>query len=343
MMIQKPSSRATMDDVARLAEVSTATVSRVLNKTGPVAPKTVDRVVAAVNQLGYVPHSGARQMAGGRPNLVGLIFPGITDPFLSETLQGIEEQLTEEGFDLLLFCTQNRNNPVRRGFLPLNEHNTDGLIVFANSLSVAELTSFHSRSFPLVLLHQTAPAGLNIPAVTVDNKEGAYQAVSHLITCGRRRIAFLAGPDGNEDSTWRELGYREALAAHGIPFHSELVARGGFSAAAAETAVAHWLLDGIDLDAIFAADDNSAQGAVYAAQQAGLRVPEDLAVVGFDDVSFARYMTPPLTTVRAPKREAGRKATEQLIKLISGKTADLLTILPTKLIIRESCGNLPRL
>ena len=338
-MAQNPRSRATIDDVAKLANVSTATVSRVLNKTGQVASNTSDLVMAAVNQLGYVPHSGARQMAGGRPNLVGLIFPGIADPFLSEMLQGIEEQLTAEGFDLLLYCTQNRSKQSHKGFLPLNEHNSDGLIVFANSLSEEELTRFHSRHFPLVLLHQTPPTGLNIPSVTVDNKDGAYEAVSHLINCGRRRIAFLAGPEGNEDSNWRELGYRESLAEHGIQFRPELVKRGDFSATVAETAVAHWLLDGVGLDAIFAADDNSAQGALFAVNHADERVPEDVAVVGFDDVNLARYMTPPLTTVRAPIKDAGRKAAEQLIKLIRGQTADSLTLLPTELIIRESCGS----
>lgn len=336
-MTPDPHARATIDDVARLAGVSTATVSRVMNQTGPVAVKTVERVMAAVSELGYVPHSGARQMAGGRPNVVGLIFPGIADPFLSAMLQGIEEELTEEGFELLLYCTQNRGEK-KQGFLPLNEHNSDGLIVFANSLSEEELIRFHSRRFPLVLLHQTPPVGLDIPAVTVENKEGAYQAVSHLISCGHRRIAFLAGPEGNDDSNWRELGYREALATHGIQFEPALIGLGGFSGAMAETAVANWLLDGINPDAIFAADDNSAQGAMFAIQQAGLHVPEDVAVVGFDDVNFARYMTPPLTTVRAPIKEAGRRAAQQLIRLIGGGTADLLTILPTELIVRDSCG-----
>ncbi len=338
-MARKPSSRVTIEDVAQLANVSTATVSRVVNKTGPVAEKTVNRVLAAIEQLDYMPHSGARQMAGGRQNLVGLIFPGIGDPFLAELLLGIETCLVEEGYELLLYCTQGRSSEDRRAFLPLNEHNTDGLIVFANSLSEAELRRFHSHGLPLTLLHQTPPAGLDIPCVTVENKAGAAKAVSHLIACGRKRIAFLAGPKGNEDSGWRELGYRETLAAHGIPFRPELVADGGFSAALSETAVAQWLQDGVELDAIFAADDNSAQGAIFALQRAGKRIPEDVAVVGFDDVNYARYMMPPLTTVRAPIGEAGRKAAEQLIKLMRGETADPLTLLPTELIIRESCGS----
>ncbi len=333
--------RATIEDVAKLAAVSTATVSRVLNNTGQVAKKTVSRVRAAIEQLDYVPHSGARQMAGGRQNLVGLIFPGIGDPFLTELLLGIEMCLVGEGYELLLYCTQRHSRKEQHTFLPLNEHNTDGLIVFANSLSEAELRRFHSHHLPVALLHQTAPTGLNIPCVTVENKAGAGKAVSHLIACGHRRIAFLTGPEGNEDSYWRELGYRETLAAHGIPFRPELVANGEFSAEVSETAVSQWLQNGTDIDAIFAADDNSAQGAIFALQQAGKRIPEDVAVVGFDDVNFARFMMPPLTTVRTPIKEAGHKAAKQLLKLMRGETADLLTLLPTELIIRESCCQQP--
>ena len=325
--------RATIEDVAKLAGVSTATISRVINKSGPVAEKTTKRVLDAIEELDYVPHSGARQMAGGRPNLVGLIFPAIGDPFMAELLQGIETELISKGYDLLLYSSQRRSS-----HLPLNEHNTDGLIVFADSLSETELTRFHKRQLPLVLLHQTSPAELDIPCVTVENKAGAGKAVKHLINCGYKNIAFLAGLEEHEDAKWREIGYREELAAHGIPFRPELVAYGGFSAEIAESAIEHWLLEGVKIDAIFAADDNSAQGAMFALQRAGKRIPEDVAIVGFDDINFSRYMTPPLTTIRMPIMEAGKQAAIQMIKLIRGEKADPLTLLPTDLIIRGSCG-----
>ncbi len=328
--------RATIEDVAELASVSTATVSRVINKSGQVAKKTCDRVMEAIEELNYLPHSGARQMAGGRPNLVGLIFPAIGDPFMSELLEGIETRLVEEGFDLLLYSSQRRSEHHR--FLPLNEHNTDGLIVFANSLSAAELTRFHRLNFPLVLLHQSPPEGLNIPCVTVENKKGASKAVKHLIDCGYKNIAFLTGIEGHEDAEWREIGYKEELAKHDIPFRPELVANGGFSAEITESAVEHWLLEGVEIDAIFAADDNSAQGAMFALQRAGKRIPEDVAIIGFDDTNFSRYMSPPLTTIRMPIMEAGKQAAIQLLKLMKGEKATPLTLLPTDLIIRESCG-----
>ncbi len=335
-MPQNTKNRATIEDVANLANVSTATVSRVINKNGQVAKKTSDRVLEAIEELNYTPHSGARQMAGGRPNLVGLIFPAIGDPFMSELLEGIETKLVEEGYDLLLYSSQRLGESPR--FLPLNEHNSDGLIVFADSLSDAELARFHQLEFPLVLLHQNAPEGLDIPCVTVENKKGASTAVKHLIDHGYKNIAFLAGLEGHEDAEWREIGYREELAKHNIPFRPELVGYGDFSAETAEAAVENWLLEGINIDAIFAADDNSAQGAMFALQRAGKRIPQDVAIVGFDDITFSRYMSPSLTTIRMPIKDVGRHSAIQLIKLMKGEKADSLTLLPTDLIIRDSCG-----
>jgi DNA-binding LacI/PurR family transcriptional regulator len=260
------------------------------------------------------------------------------DAFLTELLIGIDQEFTDSGYELLLYSTRLRNRDLSIQSIPLGEHNTDGLIIYASSLKEADIRRFYDRGFPVVLLHQSAPEGLAIPSVTFENKTGAQTAVSHLISLGRRRIVYLAGLEGNEDSHWRELGYREALAAHNIPFVPELVVMGGFDDAVAETAVIQLLQAGIAFDAIFAADDRSASGAFVALQQAGKRIPEDVAVIGFDDANFARFLTPPLSTIHAPIKESGRKAAEQIIRLIQGETADMLTLLPTELIVRESCG-----
>jgi DNA-binding LacI/PurR family transcriptional regulator len=163
--------------------------------------------------------------------------------------------------------------------------------------------------------------------------------VDHLIQMhGRRRIVFLQGPEGHEDSVWRERGYRESLEAHDIPFRPELIAAGEFDEDEAFTTVEQMLLDGVEFDAIFAGDDDSAIGAMRALKLAGHRLPEDVAVVGFDDVPFARYLSPPLTTVRAPIEEIGREAVRQLVRLMNGQPAEALTLMRTELIIRESCG-----
>ncbi|MBE2220942.1 MAG: LacI family DNA-binding transcriptional regulator [Anaerolineae bacterium] len=333
-----PQSRVTIDDVAERAGVSIATVSRVVNNTGKVAAATAERVNAAVAELDYVPHAGARGLAGSRRNTIGLIFPGVGDDFLTELLFGIDQEFTDAGYELLLYSTRLRRRDGTILSLPLGEHNTDGLIIYAGSLEESEIKRLYERGFPVVLLHQSAPAGLAIPSVTFENKEGAKTAVSHLISLGRKRIVYLAGLEGNEDSHWRELGYREALAAHDIPFVPELVVTGGFNDVVAETAVAQLLQSGVAFDAIFAADDRSASGAFVALQQAGKRIPEDVAVIGFDDANFARFLTPPLTTIHAPIEESGRKAAEQVIRLIQGGAAEMLTLLPTELIVRESCG-----
>ena len=163
--------------------------------------------------------------------------------------------------------------------------------------------------------------------------------VDHLIEVhGRRRIAFLCGPAGNEDSYWRERGYRESLAAHGIPFDPALVASGEFQEGPAKAAVERWLAEDLHFDAIFAADDDSAGGALLALTQAGKRVPEGVALAGFDDTLVSRYLTPPLTTVHAPTERVGQEAVRQLVRLITTGEAEPGILLPTSLVIRQSCG-----
>jgi len=211
--------------------------------------------------------------------------------------------------------------------------------VFAASLDDAELADLHGRGFPLVLLHRAPPPGLDIPYVTFENKPGARALVDHLIEVhGYRRIAFLRGPENHEDSYWRELGYRASLDAHDIPFDPALVATGGFSQTQGRDAIRRWLHKGVVMDAIFAGDDDAATGAIMAIQEAGKRVPEDIAVVGFDDVHLSHPWMPPLTTVRAPVEEAGREAARQLMRLIQTGEANPQIRLATELIIRRSCG-----
>jgi DNA-binding LacI/PurR family transcriptional regulator len=190
-----------------------------------------------------------------------------------------------------------------------------------------------------VLLHQTPPDALNIPVIAIENKDGAAMLVDHLIERhGRRRIVYLRGPEGHEDSVWRERGYREALEAREIPFDEHLIASGGFDDEEAFAAMQQLLSDGIAFDAVFAGDDDAAIGAMRALKLAGRRIPRDVAVVGFDDVTFARYLSPALTTVRAPIEQVGREAVRQLVRLISGGQAEALTLMRTELVIRESCG-----
>ena len=331
--------RATIADVAGLAGVSTATVSRAINHADTVAPETARHVRAAIEALDYRPHAAAQVLARNRTNTIGLVFPEISGYYFASLLRGIAGGAGTYGYDLLIYSAQ-ESATYRTAFqYPVGEQNTDGLLVFTDGLPEGELRRLQARGFPVVLMHWSPPAGLEIPSVTTENKASAYRLVDHLIGVhGRRRIVFLAGPEEHEDSHWREKGYRQALEAHSIPIDGALIAAGGFDREIARATVARLLRDGLDFDAIFAGDDDSATGALTALLEAGRRVPEDVALVGFDDIDIAQHLNPPLTTVRVPVEQIGREAVGQLVHLIRTGEADLLTLLPTQLVIRRSCG-----
>jgi DNA-binding LacI/PurR family transcriptional regulator len=332
------SNRPTISDVARQADVSIATVSRVLNGTAPVDEATAERVRTAIAELNYVPHAAARTLASRKTNTVGLLLPEISGAFFQPLLRGVEAGAGETGYDLLIHTTQmpHPGNAPRR---PLGEHNTDGLLIFTDSVDLRELTRLHAIGFPLVLLHQTPPKTLSIPVVTVENQSGARGIVEHLIEVHQCcRIVFLQGPEGHEDSNWREKGYREALKAHGLTFDPSLVARGAFNRDEARATMGQMLLEGVEFDAVFTGDDDAAVGVLQALRQAGRLVPGEIAVAGFDDQVFASTLTPALTTVRAPTEQVGRAAVHLLVRLLRGEKAELRLILPIELVIRQSCG-----
>jgi LacI family transcriptional regulator len=332
-----PPSRLTIADVAQKAGVSIATVSRVLNGTAPVDSETAERVRSTVAALNYVPRAAARTLASHRTDTIGLLLPEITGAFFQPLLRGVEAGVSEAGYDLLIHTTQSRpeNIPHR----PLGEHNTDGLLVFTESLDEKELTRLHGIGFPVVLLHQAPPYSLNIPVVTIENQSGARNIVDHLIEIhGCRRIVFLQGPAGHEDSTWREKGYCQALNTHNIIFDPLLIRRGNFDRNEARFSIQRLIAEGVDFDAVFTGDDESAIGVLMALRQAGRKVPEEVAVVGFDDSLFAGTLLPPLTTVRAPTEIVGKKAVEELVRLIQDEEVEPRVVLPTELTIRQSCG-----
>jgi DNA-binding LacI/PurR family transcriptional regulator len=331
--------RVTVEDVAQRAGVSTATVSRVLNKTNNVSPKTVTRVQKAIDELGYVLHTAARVLSSNKTGNIGIILPAASNPFLSTLLQSINQYAITSGYNLLIYATTTQTS-IKDGVpLPLNENNTDGLLIFAHSVDDQTILHLHRRQFPVVLLYRSPPQDIDVPCVLVNNKRGTRALIEHLITnCGRRRIAFMAGPPGNEDSYWREQGYREALATYDIAFDPTLMGVDGFHDWIAKQQVEKWLAEDLDIDAIFAGDDTAAMAAVLALQQAGKRVPEDIAVVGFNNDYLSQYIHPPLTTVNAPTEEIGRTATQQLCHLIQNEPTEQVPPFKTEIIVRQSCG-----
>jgi len=342
-MTQRKPPSVTIFDVAKRAGISTATVSRVLNTPELVAPETVARVQAVMAELKYAPQAAARNLATRKNNTIGLVLEDISGDFFAPLLRGIENATRQAGYGLLV-ASAGQAGPQDELPRTLAAQNADGLLVFAASLSEPALRHCYEAGTPLVLIHQTPPEKMDIPCVTVENKAAAFRLVDHLIGVhGCRRIVFLSGPAGQEDSRWRELGYREALAAHGIPFDPDLLAPGEFDRTVAAASTRSLLAAGIHFDAIFPGDDEAVIGVLEVLRAAGRRVPEDVAVVGFDDQMLSAYLNPPLTTVRAPTEQVGYEAVQQLLKLLQTGQADALTLLPTEMIIRRSCGCRPRL
>jgi DNA-binding LacI/PurR family transcriptional regulator len=327
-----------IDDVARKAKVSISTVSRVVNGTAPVSPEIAARVEKAMRELNYVPRVAARNLATRRTNTIGVLLSEVLGDFFRPLLIGIEAVARENGYEILISLTgvtHPQDNRVR----PFGLHNTDGLLIFSGSLTPEGIAQAHATGLPLVLIHQSPPAGLDVPCVTVENKAASRKIVEHLIVeHQRRRIVLLRGPADNEDARWRELGYREALAAHGLAVDDRLIGAGDFERHVAQGTIDRMLADGVQFDAIFTGDDEAAVGALATLEARGVRVPEEVAVVGFDDQRLATILHPPLTTVRAPTEQVGREAVRQLIQLIRTGQADPLTLLPTELIVRRSCG-----
>ncbi len=333
----KKSKPASIDDVARRAKVSISTVSRVVNRTAPVSPQIAARVETAMQELNYVPRVAARNLATRRTNMIGLLLSDMRGDFFQPLLTGIETVARENGFEILISLTS-LTHPQDQRVRPFGLHNTDGLLIFTGSLTSDGVRETYATGLPLVLIHQSSPDALGIPCVTVENKAASRKLVEHLIiTHRRRRIALLRGPADNEDAHWRELGYREALAAHNLVVDPQLIGAGDFEREVAR-ATTDKMLAGGSFDAVFTGDDEAAVGVMLALEERGVRVPDEVSVVGFDDQRLATILHPPLTTVRAPTEQVGREAARQLIKLIRTGNADPLTLLPTELVFRRSCG-----
>ena len=338
MTMKKNTHLPTIMDVAQAAGVSIATVSRVINGIDKVNESTIQKVQTAIEELHYTPSSAAQVLANQKTNTLGLLLPEISGAFFQPMLSGIETAASSAGYDLFIQTTRNplTKDTHRR---KLAEHNTDGLLVFADSLDTDELKRLSRINFPVVLLYRSSPHGLNLPTVTIENQSGTRQIIDHLIEVHqRKRILFLRGPQGHEDSTWREKGYRESLQTHSMPVDPSLISEGSFNHEMAQYTLLSLIQDGLHFDAVFTGDDDAALGVLLALREAGLRVPEDVAVVGFDDQSFSSTLLPSLTTVHVPIHDVGLQAVDLLIHIIRGEEIEPKLVFPTELVIRESCG-----
>lgn len=333
------SSSVTIRDVARQAGVSVATVSRFINQNAPVSPEVAERLDKVMTELRYVPHAAARHLASRKTRVVGLLLNNLHNDFFVPLLNGVEAVIRQKGYNLIVATyhasSRNQMNP------PIGPHNTDGLLVFSDGLFDEDLANLNASGFPMVLVHRTPPPSVPIPSVTVENMQITHTLVDHLIKVhGRKRIMFLRGPVYQEDSIKREMGYKSALQANGIPYDENLVLNGDFERDVAYQVMDHFLGNGnrVAFDAVFTGDDDAAIGVLKALHQHRLKVPDDVAVIGFDDLGFAPFLNPPLTTVRAPTESVGRIAAERLFDMLENQTSDEVVILPTEIIFRRSCG-----
>jgi DNA-binding LacI/PurR family transcriptional regulator len=331
----EPRPVATLEMVAALAGVSRATVSRVVNDSPSVDPELAQSVKKAILALDYTPNRAARSLARRRANAVTLIVPESTskvfaDPFFAAVVQGIALYLADTDYTLNMVISSESKPEKTRGFLLGG--NVDGVLVVSHHSGDHSWTHL-SGSLPMVFAGRPL-VGRNSYYVDADNEQASYNATKLLTDSGRKHVATIAGPQDMPPGLDRLAGWRTAVREAGLG--EDLVEVGDFTLASGARAM-HLLLDrGRPIDAVFAGNDQMAAGAYTAIQGRGLRIPEDIAVVGFDDDSFATSVTPALTTVHHPIVELGKKMAEILVDLIEGRPAEHMTRMPTSLVIRDS-------
>ena len=301
---------ATIRDVARRAQLSVATVSRALNGFENVSEAARERIAAAVAELGYVPHAGARSLSLARNNAIGVVLPDLHGEFFSEIVRGMDREASRRGY-LLLLSNLHAGGQQAANALKAMRGRVDGLIVMAPHLSAEELSDALPKGLPSILINTRADADEH-PSIHLDNAAGVRAVVDHLASIGRTRLVHIRGPADNVDAQEREAAFRAAAAAHGVDGR---VVAGDFETESGEAAVRKLLADGTEFDAIFAANDNMAIGALESLRAAGKQVPEDVAVIGFDDIPLARHMG--VATVRVRIAELGERALQRLVDSFS--------------------------
>lgn len=326
-----PGSTTTIRDVAKLAGISVASVSRVLNGHSKVTPETREKVLSAVNALGYSPNLAARSLSTSRTQAIGVVLPDMHGEFFSELLRGMDRAASEKGY-LLLLSNIHADALVAGQVLAALRGRVDGLVVMAPQLDEEVRERALPRNLPVVLVN--SPGRRGRPTLRIDNAAGVAAMVKHLLESGRRMIVHLAGVAENIDAIERRQAYLDAMArlAPDLPVR---VVQGNFDEASGEALVRTLLAEGLPVDAILAANDMMALGALQTLRNAGVAVPERVAVSGFDDVPLARYLD--LTTVAVDIAGLGARAVEVLISTLQDQPGPVETeFCETRLIVRAT-------
>jgi LacI family transcriptional regulator len=329
---------ATIKDVAREANVSVATVSRVFNSSGPVSEETRARIQEVAAKLCYSPYGAARSLITSRTSTLGVLLPDLYGEFFSEVIRGMDQTAQRNGYQLLVSSWHAAKAEIEAALRAMRGR-VDGLIAMSPHLDAPALVANVPAMLPVVLLNCQV-TGDAYDALTIENQSGAYQMTRHPVALGHRSIAIIRGSQGNYDADERLLGYRAALRDSGIEPRPEWEVPGDFTETSGFQAIERLLSMRDRPTAVFAANDAMAIGALSALRDAGVRVPDHLAVVGFDDIPLARYMNPPLSSVHVAIAELGARAVETLVHAIDHRTEHTRRHqrLETTLVIRRSCG-----
>ena len=326
-----------MSDVAKLANVSTATVSRVLQNPDTVKENTRNRVLAVIKELNYQPNILARHFRRNETNTILVLVPNILNTVFTGIIEGIESEAAKNGYRVLL---GNTNRKVENEYSLINllkQRQADGMILFSARMDRQTLLEL-SKEYSIVLTTAYLE-GLKVPTVSIDNVSSSRIAVEHLIKLGHTRIAHISGPTELANSRDRYRGYQQAMLHNDIEIDSLLVQEGDFSLESGYNQMLKFIAIGKPPTAVFAANDEMAMGAIKAAKEHGIHVPGELAVVGFDNIFFSSIFEPALRTIAQPLFNMGQVSMKLLLQQIQGESLDKMQyILDSKLVIRESCG-----
>lgn len=328
----------TIKDVAKKANVSIATVSRVLNNSNRVEEDTKKRVQKAVRELRYLPNNLGRSLSIKRTEAIGLILPDLFGEFFSEVIRGVDQTAQLHKYHLLVSSSHDDRKDIKAA-LQMIRGRVDGLIIMSADIDVQTINENLPKSLPVILLNCQVD-DTSYDSLNINNYYGAYQMVSHLLSHGHKSISLIKGPKNNHDADERLRGYRQALIDGKAQFDAELEYPGDFSEASGYDAVKTMLKKKTRPSAIFAANDSMAIGALSAIQEAGIQVPEEIALAGFDDIPIVQFVKPSLSSVRVSINELGVLAVNRLFQAIreKNKFVKQKTLVPVEVILRESCG-----
>ncbi|EKF9636860.1 substrate-binding domain-containing protein [Vibrio cholerae] len=332
---------ATMKDIARLAGVSTSTVSHVINKSRFVSDEIAERVNNAAQQLNYAPSALARSLKMNRTKTIGMLVTTSTNPFFGEVVKGVERSCYHQGYNLILCNTEGDNQRMKASINTLLQKRVDGLLLMCSTLEGERLDVFDRYPDIPIVVMDWGPILFASDKIQDNSLQGGYMAAKHLIECGHKEIGCITGPLIRHQAQMRYEGYKRALAEAGIAINPDWIVESDFECEGGYQAFEKLYERGKLPSALFVSNDMMAMGVIQAASQRGLRVPDDLSLIGYDDVHIAKFMTPALTTIHQPKYRLGKAAIDTLLYRLENPdtTAQVVQLEPT-LVVRSSVCSL---